>query len=84
MLLSKMKTVTVEINPEIEANLNKIRDHKNESYETLIKKAVSLMEYFMEDEETRRRIKEIEKNPSVLKSEEELNRYFKKRGVKID
>ena len=84
MLLSKMKTVTVEINPEIEANLNKIRDHKNESYETLIKKAVSLMEHFMEDEETRRRIKEIEKNPSVLKSEEELNRYFKKRGVKID
>ena len=42
------------------------------------------MAHSIADEETRRRIKEIEKNPSVLKSEKELNRYFKKRGVKVD
>ncbi len=38
----------------------------------------------VEDEIAKKRISEIEASPSIGKSEEELDQYLQKRGVKID
>lgn len=39
---------------------------------------------FEEDEIVKRRLKEIKQNPSLGKSEEDLDIYLKARGVNID
>jgi len=39
---------------------------------------------FDQDEIVKKRIADIEANPSIGKSEKELNDYLKKKGVKID
>ena len=79
-----MKTNLVEIDPETETGLNEIQERTKEDRKTIIRKLVLFAIHDMEDAETFKRIEEIEKNPSTGISEEELNRYFKKRGVKVD
>ena len=49
--------------------------------ETLIEDVSSL---FDQDEIARKRIAEIKTNPSIGKSEKELDAYLKKRGVEVD
>lgn len=49
--------------------------------ETLIKDVASLLE---SDEIAKKRLAEIRADPSIGKSEEELDTYLKKRGVEID
>lgn len=49
--------------------------------ETLITDVSSLFE---EEEIVKKRLKEIKKNPSIGKSEEEVDMYLKARGVKVD
>lgn len=39
---------------------------------------------FDQDEIAKKRIMDIEENPSIGKSEQELDDYLKQRGVKID
>ena len=39
---------------------------------------------FDQDEIAKRRLTEIKANPSIGKSEKELDDYLKKRGVKVD
>ncbi len=39
---------------------------------------------FDQDEVAKKRIADIEKNPSIGKSEKELDTYLKQRGVKIE
>ena len=39
---------------------------------------------FSQDEIAKKRIADIEANPSIGKSEEELDEYLRKRGIKID
>ena len=49
--------------------------------ETLIEDVTSL---FDQDEIAKQRMKEIKANPSIGKSERELDNYLKKRGVKLN
>ena len=49
--------------------------------ETLIEDVSSL---FDQDEIAKKRIAEIKSNPSIGKSEKELDSYLKQRGVKVD
>ena len=49
--------------------------------ETLIEDVSSL---FDQDEIARKRLAEIKANPSIGKSEKELDDYLKKRGVNVD
>ena len=49
--------------------------------EILIKDVGSLLNL---DNIAKRRLAEVKKNPSILKSEKELNQYLKKRGIKVD
>jgi len=49
--------------------------------ETLIEDVSTL---FDQDEIAKHRFAEIKKNPSIGKSEKELDDYLKKRGVEID
>ena len=49
--------------------------------ENLIEDVVDI---FDQDEIAKKRIAEIEADPSIGKSEKELDGYLKKRGVKID
>tara|TARA_Y100000310_G_scaffold338992_1_gene430245 strand:+ start:12692 stop:12895 length:204 start_codon:yes stop_codon:yes gene_type:complete len=49
--------------------------------ETLIEDVASLVD---QDEIAKKRIKDIKSNPSIGKSEEELNDYLKKRGVNLE
>jgi len=49
--------------------------------ENLIDHVADLLD---QDEIAKKRIAEIKSNPSIGKSEKELNDYLKKRGVKID
>ena len=49
--------------------------------EALIEDVSSL---FDQDEIAKKRIAEIKANPSIGKSEKELDAYLKKRGVKVD
>ncbi len=41
-------------------------------------------ELFDQDETAKKRLAEIKANPSIGKSEKELDDYLKKRGVKVD
>ena len=49
--------------------------------ETLVEDVTSLVN---QDDVVKKRIAEIKANPSIGKSEEELDEYLKRRGVKID
>ena len=49
--------------------------------ENLIEDVVAL---FDKDEIAKKRIKDIKADPSIGKSEKELDDYLKKRGVKVD
>ena len=49
--------------------------------ETLIEDVSSLLD---QDEIAKKRMNEVRANPSVGKSEKELDEYLKKRGVKFD
>ena len=49
--------------------------------ETLVEDVTSLVN---QDDVVKRRIAEIKANPSIGRSEEELDEYLKRRGVKID
>ena len=49
--------------------------------ETLIEDVSDL---FDQDEITKKRISDIEEDPSIGKSEKELDDYLKQRGVKVD
>ncbi len=49
--------------------------------ENLIEDVANL---FDQDELARKRLAEIKVNPSIGKSEKELDDYLKKRGVKVD
>ena len=49
--------------------------------ENLIEDVVAL---FDQDEIAKKRIKDIKADPSIGKSEKELDDYLKKRGVKVD
>ena len=67
-----MATITIS-----EEKLNKVLA----DVETLIEDVSSI---FDQDEITKKRIAEIKSNPSMGKSEKELDNYLKKRGVKVD
>ncbi len=43
-----------------------------------------IAELFDQDETAKKRLAEIKANPSIGKSEKELDDYLKKRGVKVD
>ena len=85
----KMKAVTIKMDSDTEAQLNKIRNYKNESYDTVIKQP-SFMTYPIEDKnffiitEAKKRLKEIKQNPSIEKTEKGLNSYLKKREFKMN
>ncbi|MBU4266917.1 MAG: hypothetical protein L6243_03770 [Candidatus Altiarchaeales archaeon] len=49
--------------------------------ETLVEDVTSLVN---QDDVVKKRIAEIKANPSIGRSEEELDEYLKRRGVKID
>ena len=49
--------------------------------ELLIEDVSSLLN---QDEIAKKRMQEIKTNPSIAKSEKELNTYLKKRGIKIE
>ncbi|MBI2655397.1 hypothetical protein HYX06_03165 [Candidatus Woesearchaeota archaeon] len=66
------------------ANLNVSEEKFNKvlaDVETLIEDVSDL---FDQDEIAKERISDIEKNPSIGKSEKELEDYLKQRGVKVD
>lgn len=67
-----MTTITVS-----EEKFNKVLA----DVEMLITDVSSLFE---EEEIVKKRLKEIKNNPSIGKSEEEVNTYLKARGVKVD
>ena len=67
-----MGTITVS-----EEKFNKVMS----DVEALIEDVSSL---FDQDEIAKQRIKEIKTNPSIGKSEKELDSYLKKRGVKVE
>ncbi len=60
-----------------EEKFNKVID----DVETLINDVVDL---FDQDEIAKKRLAEIASNPSIGKSENDLDSYLKKRGVNID
>jgi len=60
-----------------EDKLNKVI----EDVEVLIEDVVSLVD---QDEIARKRLKDIKANPSIAKSEKDLNNYLKKRRVKVE
>ena len=89
IIYKKMKAITLNMDSDTESHLKKIRC-RNESYDVVIKRAVRNMAHSIDDEdffvmmEAKRRLKEMKRNPSIVKSGDELKRYLKKRGVKIE
>lgn len=67
-----MTTITIS-----EEKFNKVIS----DVEILIEDVASL---FGQDDIAKQRINDIKKNPSIGKSEKELDEYLKKRGVKVD
>lgn len=67
-----MATITIS-----EEKLNKVLA----DVEMLIEDVSTL---FDQDEITKKRMAEIKSNPSIGKSEKELDSYLKKRGVKVE
>lgn len=67
-----MNTITLS-----EEKLHKVLN----DVEVLISDVTSLLD---QDEIAQRRMKEIKTNPSVAKSEKELDLYLRKRGIKIE
>ena len=66
------------------ANINVSEEKFNKvlaDVETLIEDVSDL---FDQDEIAKKRISDIEKNPSIGKSEKELDDYLRQRGVKVD
>ena len=85
-----MKAVTVKVDPDMEVHMNKIRSHKNDNDAVVIKQAVYFTAHYIKDKdffimaEAKKRLEEMKQNPSIEKTEKELNSYLKKRGVKIE
>jgi len=72
--MSRYNMATISVSEE---KFNKVMA----DVETLIED-VSVL--FDQDEIAKRRLQDVKKNPSIGKSERELDDYLKKRGVKID
>ena len=80
-----MGTVTLEVDSDV-----KKITQKNEDYESALRRAVRFMLHMKEHEdffimeEAKKRLAEMKKDPSVVRTEKDLLKYLKKRGVKID
>ena len=81
-----METVTLEIDSDV-----KKITQQNEDYKSALRRAVRFMLHMKEHnedffimEEAKKRLAEMKKDPSVVRTEKDLLNYLKKRGVKID
>ena len=65
------------------ANITISEEKFNKVLEDVENLIVDVADLFDQDEIAKKRIKDIQNNPSIGKSEEELDEYIKRRGLSI-